>query len=412
MIYMKKDFMAVILGSDENAYGFARSLHKKYGVVPIALATTILEVCEKTKIIDFMIDKDIHKEEHLIDVLVELAEKLKKEYEKIVLIPCSDSYMEMCVKNAHRLKDYENAFIDYDTYCEFNLKEKFYEMCDKYGLPYPKTVACNKDNYRSVVRKIDFGYPLILKPNNSNSIEYLNASFEGKEKVYFIDDEKELLEKIESVYSSSYKGDLLIQKFVSGDDTQMRVLNVYSDKMGKVKVMSLGQPILEEYHPSTYGNYAAITSIVGMVPIMEKIKSFLESIGYKGASNFDIKIDNKTGEYYLFEINPRPGRSSFVTTLAGASIQEAFIEDLVYDRLSNRLGNTREILWLNVPPSLLKKYIKNRVIMEKVMSLKKKKSVYHTLKYEEDWSLGRKMIFYKQYLRKIHYYPKYYIEKK
>ena len=81
--------------------------------------------------------------------------------------------------------------------------------------------------------------------------------------MYFINDEAELRRTIENIYNSSYDGVLIIQKFVSGDDTNMRVLNVYSDRNGKVKVMSLGQPILEEYHPATYGNYAAIISIPG-----------------------------------------------------------------------------------------------------------------------------------------------------
>ena len=139
---------------------------------------------------------------------------------------------------------------------------------------------------------------------------------------------------------------------------------------------------------------------------MEKIKDFLEKIGFTGAANFDIKMDELTKEYYIFEINPRPGRSSYYSTFGGASIQEAYVEDLVYDRLEDKL------LWLNVPMYLLNKYVTKDEIKKKVRTLKSKKEVYHTLKYKGDWSIKRKFIFYLQYARKIHYYPKYFIEKK
>lgn len=409
---MKKEFMAVILGYDENAYGFGRVFYEKYGIVPIALTTINLEVCKFTKILDVIIDQKLHDQEHLMQVLVELASKLKKEYEKLILIPCSDLYMEMISKGKDRLSDYENDFIDYETLKSFNDKISFYAMCEKYGLPYPGTIVVTPNDYKENMKKVDFSYPLILKPNNSNSYEYLHSSFDEKEKVYFIDDEAQLLSKIEAIYNSSYQKELLIQEFVSGDDTNMRVLNVYSDKFGKVQVMSLGEPILEEYHPSTFGNYAAIISIEGVIPLMDKIKAFLEDIKFKGAANFDIKLDEKTGEYYLFEINPRPGRSSYFTTCAGASIQDAYVRDLIYGDLTPTIGNDREVLWLNVPLYIIKKYVKKGNILEKVKKLKKRKEIYHTLRYGKDNSWKRKFIVCLQYARKIHYYPKYFLEKK
>ncbi len=409
---MKKEFMPVILGSDDNAYGLARVFHEQYKVCPIALATTILETSKNSKIIDFRIDPKFHDGDYLVDELAKLGEKLKKEYDKIFIVPCSDSYLEMLSKRREKLTMYENVFVDYDKLQKFNDKESFYEMCEEYHLPYPKSLMCTSKNYKEVIKKIDFEYPLILKPNNSNSLEYLNASFEGKEKVYFINDEAELRRTIENIYNSSYDGVLIIQKFVSGDDTNMRVLNVYSDRNGKVKVMSLGQPILEEYHPATYGNYAAIISIPGVIPIMNDIKKFLEGIKYTGAANFDIKMDAKTKKYYLFEINPRLGRSSFFTTPAGASIQDAYVHDLVRGDLEEKIGNDKEILWLNLPFLLVKKYVKNEEILAKANKLRTEGKAFHTLKYAGDYHLSRRFIVNLQYARKIHYYPKYYIEKK
>ncbi|HBA37651.1 MAG TPA: hypothetical protein DCY94_02920, partial [Firmicutes bacterium] len=402
---MKKDFIAVILGSDDNAYGFARAIYEEFNQKSIALATSLIKVSANSKILDVIVDTKLHNEKHLIEVLLDLGKKLKREYEKIFIIACSDSYLEMLVRNKDKLESiYENKFIDVDLLYTFNNKKRFYEMCEKHKIPYPKFISCTPKDYEDAISRIDFGFPLILKPDNSNSLEYLDAEFDGKEKVYFIRNKKELLKKIETIYSSSYQGILIIQKFIRGDDTNMRVLNTYSDKNGKVRVMSLGQPILEEYHPILYGNYAAIISVEGIFPIMKELKAFLEEIKYTGAANFDIKIDDNSKQYFLLEMNPRPGRSSLYSTFSGASIQTAYVEDLVYGKLSDNLGNTQEVLWMNVPMKLVKKYVKDEAVLDKVSKLAKCDQVFHSLIYKKDLSLKRRLNLIIYYLRKLRYF--------
>ena len=39
--------------------------------------------------------------------------------------------------------------------------------------------------------------------------------------------------------------------------------------------------------------------------LLEKLKNFLEDMQWEGFANMDIKYDARTGEYKMFEMNPR-----------------------------------------------------------------------------------------------------------
>lgn len=137
----------------------------------------------------------------------------------------------------------------------------------------------------------------------------------------------------------------------------MRVLNAYVDHDHHVRMMVLGHVLLADPTPEAIGNYAAIIPDYNEGFCL-KIKSFTESIGYEGVANFDIKFDPRDGEYKLFEINLRQGRTNFFVTLNGFNLAEYFVDDLV-------LGNPMEgdtvigrgdSMLLEVPFSTLKKY--------------------------------------------------------
>ena len=126
--------------------------------------------------------------------------------------------------------------------------------------------------------------------------------------------------------NSSYKDNLTIQEFIPGDDSYMRVLNAYVGKDGKVKLMSLRKSDFEEHSPEGIGSYAAIINTFDEA-LLDKVRVFLEDIGYTGFANFDMKFDFRDGEYKLFEINLRNGRSSYYVTASGHNLMKYVADD-------------------------------------------------------------------------------------
>ena len=59
----KKDFLPIILGSDENAYGTARQFSEAYGVRPLVLCTIPLSPTRNSKLFDLRVIPDFERAE-------------------------------------------------------------------------------------------------------------------------------------------------------------------------------------------------------------------------------------------------------------------------------------------------------------------------------------------------------------
>jgi len=215
---------------------------------------------------------------------------------------------------------------------------------------------------------------------------------------------------IRHMNGSGYRGKLIIQEFIPGGDSASRVINCFSDNNGKVKMMCLGQPVLEEYAPKTLGNYAAIISRFDQ-DIYARVKKFLEEIGYVGFSNMDMKYDSRRGKYMMFEINPRLGRSSFFVRAAGLNMIKALIDRVVYEKDEECVYGNQTALWTNVPRIVLSKYVKDPALAAEIRQLYRQRKVYKTIWYKKDLNLKRVLRVSRYYFGHIKNYRLYYYDK-
>ncbi len=393
-----EDFVPILLGSDMNAYGMARSFHEEYGIQSLVLGRAALSATSHSKILQLREIPNLNEQDVFLPAILKVAEEFKGR--KLLLLACGDDYAKLIINNKPALTPYFSIpYIDQVLMDRLLLKENFYDICEQYSFSYPKTALCtveNKDTF-----EMDFIYPIIIKA--SNSVAYWNCSFPGKKKVFVAHDEAEKNAIIDAIYNSSYQDNLTIQEFIPGDDSFMRVLNAYVGKDGKVKLMSLGNPILEEHSPEGIGSYAAIINTFDEA-LLDKVRHFLEDIGYTGFANFDMKYDERDGEYKLFEINLRNGRSSYYVSASGHNLMKYVTDDHIYDQSIELTYAKDKHLWLIIPKGVLFKYAQNDRLKKEAKELIANGQWTNSLFYSKDFNIIR---WVKLKLNNLNYYRKY-----
>ncbi|WP_219836158.1 hypothetical protein [Paenibacillus sp. R14(2021)] len=407
----RHDFLPIILGSDENAYGNVRLIHETYEVKPLLLCTRLLIPTMHSTLFELVQIDRFDQEDVFPNALLSILEKYAEPNRKLIVIPCSDYYAGMLSRHYDKFKGLvANHFLSDKLLETLDTKDKFYALCERFGLDYPKTIVCEPHERENALDRMDFQFPIVVKPENSNAFEYLHCHFEGKKKVFFFDKREDYLAMIRNMNTSAYIGKLIIQEFIPGGGSAMRVINSYSDDHGNVKMMCLGQPVLEEYAPKTLGNYAAIISRFDM-DIYAKVKAFLENIGYVGFSNIDMKFDSRTGKYMMFEINPRLGRSSLFVRAAGLNMIEALMDQVVYGKETDCVYGQVSALWTNVPKMVLRRYISDPALSAEIDQHYRQKNLIRSVWYNRDLNLKRLISITRYFFGHVNNYRRYYFDK-
>lgn len=396
---MYKDFIPVLLGSDVNVYGMARSFHQEYGVKSLAIGKGSLNATANSKIISVeVIEPELEDDEVFCRTLIDFAGRYTQL--PLLLVPCGDNYIKLLVRNQDKIKDYYRfECIDEELLMRLSIKKNFYEVCEEHGFEFPQTSSCTYENYEDF--ESEFGYPLVIKP--SNSVAYWNCTFPHKKKVFVAADKEETDKILKAIYSSSYKDALILQEYIPGEDSQMRVMNCYCGSDKKVRLISLGNALLEEHTPEGIGSYAAIINGYD-AELSEKMRLFLEAIGYVGWANFDMKLDPRDGKYKLFEMNLRQGRSSFYVTAGGYNMAKFIVDDVIYNKPHDLIIAEEKVLWTIIPKSVIFKYVRDDEIKAEARKLIKNGKICNSLYYNKDRGFKRTLMFI---LNQINYIRKY-----
>lgn len=312
---------------------------------------------------------------------------------KLILVGSADWLVRTIVENRAELEDV--YAIPYTSLANLDLvtdKDHFGRLCRENGMGHPETVVHEVPSGQ-VPDTSHLKFPLIAKTGDTAA--YHLVEFPGKRKVHTVDDHEELVDLMERVRASGYTSSFVIQDFIPGDDSGMRILTCYCDRSGTMQFASFGHVLLEEHTPGALGNPAGIITQAGG-ELVEQARRFLEGIGWTGYANFDLKFDPRDGSTVFFELNPRLGRSNFYITAAGQNAVELYVREYVQglDPLppSAPAELTNEHLYTVLPHRLLLKYVADPVLRKRTKGLMRSRRATNPLWYRAEWDPRR--VFY------------------
>ncbi|MBQ3792468.1 MAG: ATP-grasp domain-containing protein [Clostridia bacterium] len=383
---MSEKMQVVILGADLNCYHLARAFHEAYGISCYAFGRYAISATKYSRFVRFTAVPELEDESVAIPLLQGFARSHPAE--KRYLLSCTDHYAQMIIEHKKDLPDYVCPAPEEKIFSLLQKKAAFYEICDKYGILYPETrvLPANAPTDEIVSSARPLGYPLILKP--SSSVIYWENPFPGMKKVYLCTDEEETVSVFKEIAVSGYNDKIVLQKYIPGGDDRMRVLTTFSDERGKVRAMALGHTLLEEHTPKGLGNHAAIlTENADDLPQLGLVRQMLEDLRYTGFANFDIKYDERDGQYRFFEINLRQGRSNYYLTGSGISVARLIAE--TYADPGDSLELSREgHFWRFIPKSVVYSYTEDEKLVQKAKELARSGNASSSLLYGKDLCLN------------------------
>lgn len=315
--------LPVILGGDIGAYSLARAFNEAYGTRPLVLSQSRTHLIGGSSILENRVVERLESEPVFLAALAAVAEEHAPA--PLMLLACGDWYVRLIAEHRDELEaSYAIPYVPLELLDRLTQKDRFLSLCAEAGVPCPRTAVYDPADPAGL-DGLPLTFPLVAKA--ASSADYHYAQFPGKRKVFFLDDRAALDKALGALRAGGYGGKVLLQELIPGDDTQMRVLTTYSDRAGKVRMMALGQTLLEDKHPLAVGNPVAILGRVDEA-VMADARRLLESVGYTGFANFDVKVDPRDGSHRFLELNARLGRSSHYVTAAGQNVARWLVEGM------------------------------------------------------------------------------------
>ncbi len=373
----------VILGADYSAYAYVRAFREAYGARPIICASFDVKSISRTRFADYRVVEGIDEPEVLLATLREMGEELCSAGRFPFLVTCGDFYARIVSQHKAELERwFYTPVVDFAVLDLVTQKENFYRVCDEVGVAYPRTRFLDCSDPSAEADDSGFTYPLVAKPSNSAAYHY--AEFEGKKKVFYVDEPAELRRIFDALKRSCYDESLIVQEYVGGGDSHMHAVYLYADEHSDVSFCVCGHVGLEDHAPGAIGNAVAMAGEKN--PELEEAAArFVKRVGYHGMGTFDAKWDERTGTYKFLEMNARPGRSSWIVLLAGVNFARVQVEDVVLGRRPERVEPSAEWVYVAAPRQVIERCMPAGALRDRILAAFRERRASFAL----DWRGGR-----------------------
>ena len=237
-----------------------------------------------------------------------------------VVIPNLDAELPLYIKYQKEINDLGiKTYLPSLECFEMRDKSKLPEFSKKLGVKHPKTIEITSlDDLINASKEL--GFPIMVKGN------YYKAY-----KAYNLDEAIEYYYKI----SNEWGFPLLAQQVISGVEINYIGIGNGSELVGGVGIKKLSTTELGKV-------WSAIS--IDNKSLFEASKKFVESIGWRGAFEFEAMSDGK--DIYLIEINPRFPAWVHFSTMLGVNLPEMMIKLINGEKVEKKYSYPLEKMYI------------------------------------------------------------------
>lgn len=285
------------------------------------------------------------------DDFIRLVEKINSVAPGAIIIPADCDAARVVNRTRHMLTQRITPIPDPDTLETFDNKWRFYQFASKHRLLVPKTALFQRKTvlcFDDIVS--EYGLPFVIKPvdqQGANGVHIVPS------REYF---EKEILKNENYDYAP-----LIVQRYIPGTDMCLNLLAFNGD----VRAFSIQRRI---------GRNGEQVEFVPNKSLEQAVFDLCAASCYNGVMCLDVRLDDKTGEAYFIESNPRFWAShtaslwcglNFVTACLVAPVGPCqILTSGVYE--TDRHPIVRPKVWLS---ALLGRSVRGRILNVKLFDM-------------------------------------------
>ncbi len=269
----------------------------------------------------------IKQEKGFIEFLYKLCERLPL---KPVLFPTNDEWALVTAKYKEYLSEVSFPCIsNYETTSTILSKDLFYQTGKKRN--YLTPITWTKDEVL-LINNIDF--PIVAKAKYKSLPYYYEGvnldKYLKKNRLVVLHDKKQLNNYI--IKNQEILPHVVFQEYVEGLSDSMFTVGIYADSNNEIKAVFTGRKV--RGYPADIGDNILGESHKVPELLIENTVRIVNEMSFEGIAEFEYKKDEKTGDYSLIEINPRPWSWIGITPYCGVNIPYIAYKSLLGEEVS------------------------------------------------------------------------------
>jgi len=297
---------ALVLGGHVNGYSIVKELYEQ-GIKEIALFDPGLSLARCSNKVKYCAKIDKKPK-----TLLKELKKLNHHYDYIILFPTDDPQLVNLNVIYDEVVDFCYMPFNCNTLLDSINKYFQYQACEKFSIPYPKTINVKSAMDLEFIDRLTF--PILIKPSTGKNLNVgVFRTLYLETKSNYLSEKKMLIEKIDKGVK------FIISEYIVGDDSNIYAYTCFRSQKGEILNEWVGKKLTQ--HPDNFGVFSS-SSNDSNEDVYKQGRLLVEALNAFGIVQPEFKYDYRDKSFKLMEVNLRSMMWHRTGSISGVKLHE------------------------------------------------------------------------------------------